>query len=107
MHQENEEDYLEDKESNDEGGKKDYGHGEHLITKKFLIEVFILILVPIPYYDTYIITNATGMDTVYFLSEFMLVFMFARMYFLVKSCLNYNQFMNPYAKKLCKAYGFE
>ena len=62
---------------------------------------------PIPYYDTYIITNATGMDTVYFLSEFMLVFMFARMYFLVKSCLNYNQFMNPYAKKLCKAYGFE
>ena len=33
MHQENEEDYLEDKESNDEGGKKDYGHGEHLITK--------------------------------------------------------------------------
>lgn len=33
MHLENEEDYLEDKETNGDDSKKDYGHGEHLITK--------------------------------------------------------------------------
>ena len=48
-----------------------------------------------------------GRDTVYLLSEFMLVFMFSRIYFVVRSMLNYTQFMDPYAKKLCKSYGFE
>lgn len=43
----------------------------------------------------------------YLLSEFMLVFMFFRIYFVVRSLLNYTQFMDPYAKKLCKSYGFE
>lgn len=48
-----------------------------------------------------------GFDTVYLLSEFMLVFMFARIYFAVKSMLKYSSFMNPFAKKVCNAYGFE
>ena len=66
-----------------------------------------MILVPIPFYDRYIVLNCSGKDTVYLLSEFMLVFMFNRIYFLIRSMLNYGQFMNPYAKKLCKSYGFD
>lgn len=41
------------------------------------------------------------------MSEFMLVCMCCRVYFLVRSMLNFTEFMDPYAKKLCKAYGFD
>lgn len=51
--------------------------------------------------------NCQGERTVYLLSEFLLVFMFARVYFAVKSVLNYTKFMNHYARKVCNAYGFE
>lgn len=103
MHQEDENDYL----SNDDDNDVDFGHGEHLVTGQFMLEIVMLSLVPIPGYDHFIIINCLGKDTVYLLSEFMLVFMFCRIYFVVRSMLNYTQFMDPYAKKLCKSYGFE
>ena len=108
MHQEEEEDYIENEEDDDGADKdQDFGHGEHLITRQFLLEVAMLAIVPIPCYDRYIIMYCEGKDTIWFLSEFMLVIMFSRFYFLVKSMLNYTQFMDPYTKKVCKSYGFE
>ena len=108
MHQEVEEDYNSDADDDYAANKKkDYGHGEHLITKQFLTEVVMLMIVPIPFYDCYFTFYCEGKDTTFFLSGFMLVIMFRRVYFLVRSMLNYTQFRDPYTKKICKAYGFE
>lgn len=99
MHTEQEEDY--------EDPPEDFGHGEHLFNKTFISEVILLLMIPIPGYDRYIMLQCQGKETVYLLSEFMLVFMCLRVYFLVRSMLNFTEFMDPYAKKLCKAYGFD
>lgn len=79
----------------------------NLITKEFIIEICMLLIFPIPYYDLYI-KYEIGKDTiVYLLSEFLLAFMFVRVYFLVRSFMNYSQYMDSYAKELCKSYGFQ
>lgn len=106
MHQEDENDHAPNDNDNDECENVDFGHGEHFLTGQFILEIIILALVPIPGYDRFITINCMGKDTVYLLSEFMLVFMFFRIYFVVRSFLNYTQFRDPYAKKLCKSYGF-
>jgi hypothetical protein len=72
-----------------------------------MIEVMMLMIVPIPFYDCYFTFYCEGENTVFFLSEFLLVIMFIRIYFLVRSALNYTQFRDPYTKKICSAYGFE
>jgi hypothetical protein len=108
MHQEEEENYMSENDDDADSDKdQDYGKSEPLISRQFLLEVFMLLLVPIPCYDRYIILHCEGKNTVYFLSEFLLVLMFTRMYFLVRSILNYTEFMDPYARKLCNAYGFD
>ena len=99
MHTEDEEDFEE--------AEEDFGHGEHLITKSFILEILMLILIPIPGYDRYITIVCDDMDTVYLLSEFMLVFMCLRIYFLVRAMLNFTECMDPFAKKICKSYGFD
>ena len=32
--------------------------------------------------------------------------MFLRIYFVVRAVFNYNMYMDSYAKKLCRSYGF-
>ena len=93
LHSEKEEDFLEPPE--------DFGNGVSWISTTFVFDVIMLIFIPIPYYDRYIIIECTGKDTVFMLSEFMLVFMCLRIYFLIRSMLNYSEFMDPFAKKVC------
>ena len=42
----------------------------------------------------------------YLLSDFILVFMFLRFYYVVRAAFNYNMYMDSFAKKLCRSYGF-
>ena len=67
----------------------------------------MLSLIPIPGYDRYFVIMCEDKDTVYLLSEFMLVFMCLRIYFLIRAMLNFTDCMDPFAKKICKAYGFD
>jgi hypothetical protein len=68
---------------------------------------------PIPFYDTIIkfdymnIADKGSKVTVYFLlSDFLLIIMFARIYFVIRAVFNFSRFTDVYAKKLCKSYGF-
>jgi len=71
-----------------------------------------LIICPIPYYDFIIQIDApsfkrlTTIKIYYLLSDFILAFMFARVFFLMRACFNYSMFMDVYSKKLCKTFGF-
>ena len=50
--------------------------------------------------------NGSKIETYYLMSDFLLAFMWLRIYFLVRAIFNYNIFTDVYSKKLCKSYGF-
>lgn len=79
---------------------------KQLITKTFLIEILILLISPIPFYDWYIPIRAKSYHVVYFVSEFLFAFMFLRIFFLVRAVFNYSVYTNAHSKKLCQTYGF-
>lgn len=70
-------------------------------------------MIPIPFYDTYIkykviaVGDTKTIDYTYLQSEFMLAIMILRICMLVRSLLYYTKYMDPYAKRLCKSYGFD
>ena len=45
-------------------------------------------------------------EVIYLLSEFLVAFMWIRIYFLVRSVFNYSIYTDAYSMKLCKSYGF-
>ena len=76
-------------------------------------EAFLFCICPIPYFDQVVrvrfmdVTNRTDfIHTYYLISDFILIFMFLRLFFVVRAIFNYNIFTDVYAKKLCKSYGF-
>lgn len=80
-----------------------------MFTKTLLIESCILLVFPIPYYDSYIIETVRRKETevVYFYSEIATALMWLRFYFLVKMFLQMSIYNDAYSRKLCKYYGFE
>lgn len=79
----------------------------------FWMETFIFMICPIPYYDAVLkisFMNSSDrtrlVDCYYLISDFILIFMFLRLFFVIRSVFNYNIFTDVYAKKLCKSYGF-
>ena len=75
----------------------------------------IFLICPIPFkdylFDFHFINLSTGktdpkLKVYYLLSDFILAFMFLRIYFVVRAVFNYNMYMDSYAKKLCRSYGF-
>lgn len=44
---------------------------------------------------------------VYLLSDFLVAFMWVRLFFLVRTIYNYSIFSDAYAKQVCKSYGLE
>ena len=79
----------------------------------FWAEALLFCICPIPYYDQVIrvkfmdMTDKTSYTyTYYLISDFILIFMFLRLFFVVRAIFNYNIFTDVYAKKLCKSYGF-
>ena len=42
----------------------------------------------------------------YLTSDFILVLMFFRIFFVIRAVFNYNMYTDVFAKKLCRSYGF-
>mmetsp|Transcript_17377 Transcript_17377/g.12417 ORF Transcript_17377/g.12417 Transcript_17377/m.12417 type:complete len:197 (+) Transcript_17377:245-835(+) len=84
------------------------------ISFKYLLEMLILCLHPIPYLDFVFsircvdITsaNSTYIHVPYTLGQILLACMFARLYFCFRAIFNYSMFTDLYAKRLCESYGF-
>lgn len=70
-------------------------------------ETIFLVVVPIPYHDRYILMNVEGQIVCYFLSDFLMAFMWIRVYNLIRTIMNSTIYMNPFAKKICNQYGFD
>ena len=45
-------------------------------------------------------------DVYYLSSDFVLVFMFLRLFFVMRAVFNYSMYTDVFAKKLCRSYGF-
>lgn len=96
----------------------DLDFGKMLINAKssfgvhFWAEAFMILLCPIPYWDCIIVIPAldfyksSSVNVYYLLSDFILAFMWFRIFFLIRAVINYSIFMDIYSKKLCKSYGF-
>ena len=72
--------------------------------KQLLFEIVMLMMIPMPLMDKYIVINCQGVDVTYLLSEFLLVFMFSRFYFFIRTAFNFTIYNDPYAKRLLRAY---
>jgi len=83
------------------------GHShQKLITWPFIIELLVLMVVPVPYFDAYIeLTCRKNVKVVYLLSEFLFALMWLRVFFLVRTGFNYSVFRDPLSKKVCQSYG--
>ena len=99
MHYEDDHHFLEDKE--------DFGHVAGFFNKELLLELFLLALQPLPFYDSYITFQCKKYTIVYLQSEILFVCMSVRIYFLIRCVLNYCEFMDAFSKKICRGYGFE
>ena len=91
------------------------------ISELFTFQTFaeVLILTVHPYYGcdsnhTYTInvidmmnTKTTTIPVTYRLTDFLLAFMFLRVYFLVRTLLNFTVYSDLNSKKVCAKYGFE
>lgn len=84
-------------------------HGfNKFFTLNYFGEMFILMLVPIPFVDKYIeMTCRSNVKVVYLFSDFMFACMWMRLYFLVRTLFNFSIYRDPLSKKLCQAYGFK
>ena len=88
--------------------KDEFGHRKHLVTRYFVLEILILLTCPIPFYDRYITLKCNGGENVtLLLSDYMLAFMFLRLYYLIRASFNYRIYSDALSKKVCKAYGFD
>lgn len=78
----------------------------------FWYEAFIFLICPLPFLEWLIWIYAMSIDKLgrfkvyYLVSDFILVFMFLRIFFVIRAVFNYNMYTDVFAKKLCRSYGF-
>ena len=79
----------------------------HFISKSYIIELILVSIHPLPYWDPtfeiYSINVKTRKDyapTLYHISHILLILMFIRVAFLVRTIFNYSNFTDLYAKRL-------
>ena len=63
----------------------------------------MLMIIPIPYYDRYF---EDGSST-HLLSEVLMIAMFLRLYFILRTCLHFCEYADAFSMKICKSLGFE
>ena len=102
--------HYQDEESFMEENKDEFKNGNNgqFFTKMLFAEVLILAMHPVPFFDRYVVFEGkkTNYKIVYFFSEVMMALMWLRIYFLIRTVMNYTDFMDAYSKKLCSSYGF-
>jgi len=98
---------FEDDEEVEKRKQKMESQSKSIWDYQFVIELIILALCPIPYYDQYVIYKTGGKDTIYFLSEFLMSFMWLRIFQICRTALNYGEYGDAFSKRVSWAYGFE
>lgn len=79
-----------------------------IIDSGFIVQLFVLMIGPIPGFDMYLQFCCENDEKVYYqLSDFLLALMWLRLIFIMRAWLNYSIFTDAYAKILQNAYGFE
>lgn len=76
-----------------------------------LFEFLILLVFPYPFFEknlsiNYINEDDTSLRHHLFFSDYLLAFMFTRLFFLFRCRFNYSIYTDAYAKKLCREHGF-
>lgn len=82
---------------------------------EFMFEFVILAVHPLPYYDVQYdvpILNMLGdkseyQPVRYMLSDFLFAFMFLRVYFVIRTLMNFTSFSEMHSKRICAKYGVE
>lgn len=87
-----------------------------MFSKWYFIEVLLLLICPIPHFEFYVITDYSvkGADpkhpdyiTIHqFFSDYLLVLMFFRLYFVFKCFFNWSSYADSFSKRMCKHHGF-
>jgi hypothetical protein len=86
-----------------------------IFTTEFFVEFIILAIHPFPGYEVrydipvidMLITKSVYLPVTYLLSDFLFAFMFFRVYFLIRTIMNFCAFSELYSKRVCKKHGFE
>ncbi len=84
-----------------------------ILSWEFIFEFTILAIHPLPNYDAeyhfliidMLSTKSKLVPVTYNLSDFLFAFMFLRVYFLIRTLLNFTDFSDLYSKKICAKYG--
>lgn len=73
-----------------------------------VFEILMLLVFPYPFFEQYvkIYYVQSHIQHHQFLSDYILAFMFMRLFFLFRTWFNYSIYTDPYAKKLCREHGF-
>ena len=73
-----------------------------------MFEIFILLINPIPFYESYVtVTAKKNIKVTYFLSEFLISFMVLRIYFILRTIFNYSIYSDSFSKQLCRTYNLK
>lgn len=86
-------------------------------SKWFVFEVLVLLVSPLPHLTYYVNfkyyledQNSPQLLVIKHveqpIQDFMLAFMFLRIYFLIKCCFNYSIYTDLFSKQLCREQGF-
>ena len=88
------------------------------ISRYFVVEVMLLLMCPLPWFEYYVEfpyvlsakNNRTGvLENIVikqFLSDFIMCFMFFRIFFGFRAIFNYSIYSDAYSRKVCKYYDF-
>ena len=64
-----------------------------------ILEILLLLIFPIPYYDLYIVTvSRKEIKVVYFLSELFTSIMTLRLYFIARTVVNFSIYTDAFSK---------
>jgi hypothetical protein len=69
-------------------------------------------IIPLPFYEHYWVVQSINLDSandrsiMYYLCDFIQVFMLLRLFFVARTFINYSVYTDAYSKKLCRSYGF-
>ena len=64
-----------------------------------ILEILLLMIFPIPYYDLYIVTvSRKEINVVYFLSELFTSIMTLRFYFIARTVVNFSIYTDAFSK---------
>lgn len=98
------------------GGKHKNDCCNRCCNSGFTFQLVILLINPIPFFDTYIEGTYLHQDdkgnilytpTWYRFSDYLLALMFLRLYFLFRSIVQYSKYSDTVSKKICRIHNVE